>query len=96
VASLTPGIAENTRAVVTIIVAAALASPAAAVTVGGGDRPQVPVGLRAVGTIGEGGRGDGQFNEPTDVALDATGRLYVVDSRNVRVQRFFPRNYTYT
>ncbi|MDG7054424.1 MAG: fibronectin type III domain-containing protein, partial [Nitrososphaerota archaeon] len=32
--------------------------------------------------------GDGQFNEPIDVAVDLTGDIYVVDSQNDRVQRF--------
>lgn len=39
-----------------------------------------------------GGRGDalGQFNYPTNVALDRKGRLYVSDSLNFRVQQFGP------
>ena len=32
------------------------------------------------------GMGDGQFDYPNDIALDATGRLYVVDRENNRVQ----------
>lgn len=37
-----------------------------------------------------GGRGEalGQFNFPTNVALDSTGRLYVADTLNFRVQVF--------
>jgi len=39
-----------------------------------------------------GARGDapGQFNFPTNVALDRSGRLYVSDSLNFRVQQFAP------
>ncbi len=32
--------------------------------------------------------GDGQFNQPSDVAIDAFGDIYVTDSQNNRVQRF--------
>ncbi len=32
------------------------------------------------------GSGDGQFNQPTDVAVDDEGNLYVVDNENTRVQ----------
>ncbi len=32
--------------------------------------------------------GDGQFNEPWGIALDATGRLYVADTWNGRIQVF--------
>jgi len=32
--------------------------------------------------------GDGQFNEPSVVAVDAFGDIYVVDAQNDRVQRF--------
>ncbi|MFN4218579.1 MAG: 6-bladed beta-propeller [Candidatus Bipolaricaulia bacterium] len=32
--------------------------------------------------------GDGQFNGPTDVVVDATGNVYVVDSGNHRIQKF--------
>ena len=44
-----------------------------------------------LGGIGERGVGPGQFNFPTNVALDATGRLYVTDSLNFRVQVFDSR-----
>ncbi|MBI4705916.1 MAG: 6-bladed beta-propeller, partial [Deltaproteobacteria bacterium] len=33
-------------------------------------------------------RGDGQFYEPSDVAVDAQGRIWVVDTVNWRVQVF--------
>ena len=34
------------------------------------------------------GSGDGQFNDPRGVAVDAAGNIYVVDSVNQRVQKF--------
>ena len=41
-------------------------------------------------TIGERGREDGEFNFPTYSALDNTGRLYVNDTLNGRIQMFDP------
>jgi DNA-binding beta-propeller fold protein YncE len=38
--------------------------------------------------LGARGEGPGQFNYPTNVALDPTGLLYVSDSLNFRVQQF--------
>jgi DNA-binding beta-propeller fold protein YncE len=40
--------------------------------------------------IGDRGTDLGQFNFPTNVALDGQGRLYVSDSLNFRVQQFSP------
>ena len=37
---------------------------------------------------GEGGDGDGQFNRPAGIAVDADGNAIVVDSLNHRVQKF--------
>ena len=37
---------------------------------------------------GTSGSGDGQFNNPTAVAVDADGYVYVTDSGNYRVQKF--------
>lgn len=40
--------------------------------------------------IGERGSGPGQFNFPTNVAIDRHGRIFVSDSLNFRVQIFSP------
>ncbi len=40
--------------------------------------------------IGERGSGPGQFNFPTNVAIDRQGRIFVSDSLNFRVQIFSP------
>jgi sugar lactone lactonase YvrE len=39
-------------------------------------------------TIGKRGTGDGEFNYPTNIAVDSEGMLYVVDTGNFRVQIF--------
>jgi DNA-binding beta-propeller fold protein YncE len=40
-------------------------------------------------TWGSGGNGDGQFNDPTSVAVDpTTNKVYVADPRNRRIQVF--------
>jgi DNA-binding beta-propeller fold protein YncE len=41
-------------------------------------------------TIGEFGDGPGQFKDPSGVAYDAEGHLYVADSGNCRIQKFDP------
>jgi DNA-binding beta-propeller fold protein YncE len=43
-----------------------------------------------ISTIGERGSGNGQFNFPTQVALDNVGRIYVTDTLNFRVEVFGP------
>lgn len=43
---------------------------------------------RPVGEIGRRGRGHGEFNFPTHVALDREGHLYVTDSLGFRIQIF--------
>lgn len=37
---------------------------------------------------GSTGSGDGQFAQPTDIAVDADGAVYVVDQANHRIQKF--------
>jgi DNA-binding beta-propeller fold protein YncE len=39
-------------------------------------------------TLGERGHDEGNFNFPTNIALDSSGNLYVVDTGNFRVQIF--------
>jgi hypothetical protein len=38
------------------------------------------------------GAGDGQFQLPTDIAVDSTGRIFVADSANHRIQKFLLAN----
>lgn len=45
---------------------------------------------RFLGAIGRRGRGSGEFNFPTHVAVDPSGRLYVTDALGFRVQWFEP------
>ena len=39
-------------------------------------------------TIGSAGSGDGQFNDPEGIAVDASGDIYVADSGNNRIEKF--------
>ena len=78
-------------AVVVVLTTAFVSAPAPGVMIVGDAVPQTPTGLKLLFAVGEPGRQDGQFNEPTDVAFDAAGRLYVVDARNARVQVFDPQ-----
>ena len=41
-----------------------------------------------VGSPGIGGSGDGKFNGPTGVAVDRSGKVYVTDTYNYRIQKF--------
>ena len=44
---------------------------------------------QVLATWGSAGNGDGQFNDPTSVAVDpATNKVYVADPRNKRIQIF--------
>jgi DNA-binding beta-propeller fold protein YncE len=63
------------------------APPAVATHVLGFAPPPEPDLVRAWGTAGT---GDGQFDDPTGVAIAPDGDSYVVDSGNDRVQRFDP------
>lgn len=44
----------------------------------------------AAGSIGQAGEAPGQLRKPTDVAVDAQGRIYVADAGNRRVEVFDP------
>ena len=46
---------------------------------------QAPTYLTQWGTLGS---GNGQFNEPIGVAVDALGNVYVGDAGNHRIQKF--------
>jgi streptogramin lyase len=48
-------------------------------------KPTVPTFQRAFGTNGS---GDGQLKSPADVAVDATGNVWVADRANSRIQKF--------
>jgi hypothetical protein len=41
------------------------------------------------GSFGRNGRGPGQLDQPWGIARDRQGRMYVVDTYNHRVQRFW-------
>lgn len=40
------------------------------------------------GVWGSFGNGDGQFNSPTGIVVDSDGNVFVIDSQNVRIQKF--------
>ena len=41
-------------------------------------------------SIGRKGSGNGQFNQPHDVAFDSAGNMYVTNTSNGRIQAFNP------
>lgn len=51
---------------------------------------KAPTILEPVAIWGEKGTAPGQFNEPRGLALDGAGNLYVVDSKNDRIQKLGP------
>jgi DNA-binding beta-propeller fold protein YncE len=56
----------------------------------GGPVGATPVPTDQIETIGGLGSEPGQFSSPADVAADAEGNLYVVDSLNHRIQKIAP------
>ena len=54
----------------------------------------IPIALHTTLTtarsFGKGGSGKGQFDSPYDIACDSTGKVYVADTINRRVQVFTP------
>ena len=55
------------------------------------DRIQVfDQGGRFLRKWGESGSGDGEFNQPQDVAIDRDGNVYVSDQGNHRIMVFKP------
>jgi DNA-binding beta-propeller fold protein YncE len=46
------------------------------------------VDVAAVASFGTAGSGNGQFNDPKNLAVDGQGQVYVIDTRNHRVQVF--------
>jgi uncharacterized protein (TIGR03663 family) len=52
--------------------------------------PGGPSALAPVAVWGRKGAGLGQFDEPRGLAVDASGNLYVVDSKNNRIQKLGP------
>lgn len=52
--------------------------------------PGAPSLEKPVAVWGAKGAGPGEFNEPRGLAVDASGNVYVVDSKNHRVQKLSP------
>jgi uncharacterized protein (TIGR03663 family) len=52
--------------------------------------PQTPMVLAPAAVWGEKGSSAGQFNEPRGLASDSSGNLYVVDTKNDRIQKLGP------
>jgi sugar lactone lactonase YvrE/4-amino-4-deoxy-L-arabinose transferase-like glycosyltransferase len=46
------------------------------------------ISLKHIATWGGMGEGEGEFNEPRDIAVDSEGNVYVADTGNRRVQKF--------
>jgi tripartite motif-containing protein 71 len=43
-----------------------------------------------VTVLGRGGAGEGEFDRPEGIVIDHAGYVFVVDSRNSRIQKFAP------
>ena len=54
------------------------------------DRPAQVV-VQHLSTFGRKGQGRGEFFEPSGIAVDAVGNLYVADTGNDRIQKFGPK-----
>jgi uncharacterized protein (TIGR03663 family) len=52
--------------------------------------PQAPKLIEAAAIFGKQGSGPGEFNEPRGLAVDSGGNLFVVDSKNNRIQKLAP------
>lgn len=50
--------------------------------------PKLTVGFRFTSAFGQKGGGIGHFHEPSAIALDTFGNLYVADTGNDRIQKF--------
>ena len=46
------------------------------------------VGMATVAEWGQRGSGDGEFDDPSGIAIDAAGNVYVADTHNHRIQKF--------
>lgn len=53
--------------------------------------PGQPEQVEPAGIWGRQGSGKGEFNEPRGLAVDATGNLFVADSKNHRIQKLDPQ-----
>ncbi|MBI4607122.1 MAG: hypothetical protein HY721_34595 [Planctomycetes bacterium] len=52
---------------------------------------RVLAGVEAPGAVGDGGEARfGRFSSPKSIRVDAVGNLYIVDSRNHRIRKFYP------